>query len=931
MHSSILLDLFCLFVLSCQLFFHIELATAADFAAVSSSNSRSSNNNRNKSLVISTPRQRQYQHQHHADHVPDFEFSDEAKTVAFWNVYAAGSHFEDIIKEQLLVIESSGLMDRLDTLYYSTIGVNGSSYRIPGAKLKHLHYFGSREDESRTLSLLARYCRKNLKSKVLYFHNKGSFNYHIANTNFRKALDCWVLNPHCLEALDTHDVCGWRISPMPHLHFSGNYWWATCAHIDKLIPPLAPLRNQTFLQVTAAINPGRQHSEDFAFHDYPNLGFGRFFAETWVGTLPTFKAADCMGAAISSTYIGGYLLPITPDICPNWREEEFLPMLSAFTMPGGSSGSSSVGAPILIYANNDSSSSGGGGAARPIPGQAVGVPVPRLSYGQPCGASEMLNQPQAFRNQHTAQRVRFFRKYVPQLVRRSLLWYGQLPQLQLNWLREYYSKDMIALSQIEQAVLEATLAHQQQLKLLVQLKKHSERQLLDGNDNPTEHSWLTPDSRIINSNAMDARRGLQQDTALPAANPAHLRQPHHPQHRQHNSKHPHPDPHRPKLASQSTANNFDPLENAPDFEFSNESRVVGFWNVFAQGAHYQDINKEQLFVMESSGLLERLDTLYYATIGAEGATYRIPGPKMKHLHYFGPRADEIHTLSLLARYCRKNPNSKVLYFHNKGSLNFHSTNTNFRKALDCFVLNPKCLDTLDSHDVCGWRVAAVPHIHLSGNYWWATCTHVNKLIPPLAPLKNETFLQTTAAINPRRRGANDFSFHDYPNLGLGRFFAETWVGTLPDYKAADCVSHEHNKNYVGGYRLPWGMVNKYCPSWTEEFAGLVRNYTVSDMTGTAASKAPRLQYGLPCGPSSILNEPGLFRDSILEQVRSYEKYIPSLVQRSLAWYGQKPVLQLRWLRAILLGSLEGGAGDGAKVGASPLDDAVKAELQMFER
>ena len=363
-------------------------------------------------------------------------------------------------------------------------------------------------------------------------------------------------------------------------------------------------------------------------------------------------------------------------------------------------------------------------------------------------------------------------------------------------------------------------------------------------------------------------------------------------------------------------------DHTPDFEFSNESRVVGFWNVFAQGAHYQDINKEQLFVMESSGLLERLDTLYYATIGAEGATYRIPGPKMKHLHYFGPRADEIHTLSLLARYCRKNPNSKVLYFHNKGSLNFHSTNTNFRKALDCFVLNPKCLDTLDSHDVCGWRVAPVPHPHLSGNYWWATCAHVNKLIPPLAPLRNQTFLQATAAINPHRKSPSDFAFHDYPNLGFGRFFAETWVGTLPDYKAADCVSHEHDNSYVGGYTLPWMMVNKYCPSWTEEFAGLVRNYTVSDMTGTAASKAPRLQYGLPCGPSSILNEPQQFRQGVMKEVRNFEKYIPSLVQRSLAWYGQKPVLQLRWLRAILFDNTEEEQISPLEMDAEGGEDAI---------
>jgi hypothetical protein len=36
---------------------------------------------------------------------------------------------------------------------------------------------------------------------------------------------------------DKFDTCGWRISPVPHIHYSGNMWWATCSHIRSLISP----------------------------------------------------------------------------------------------------------------------------------------------------------------------------------------------------------------------------------------------------------------------------------------------------------------------------------------------------------------------------------------------------------------------------------------------------------------------------------------------------------------------------------------------------------------------------------------------------------------------------------------------------------------------------------------------------------------------
>jgi len=132
---------------------------------------------------------------------------------------------------------------------------------------------------------------------VLYFHDKGSFHQRHENEEFRKMLNCYVLNTHCLEALNNnHDLCGWRISPVPNPHYSGNFWWARCSYINTLISPMAPLTNQTF------IDKAKEFNDCVAIKD-------RYFAEFWVTTGPTYRPADCMNASIDTSYLCGYSVP----------------------------------------------------------------------------------------------------------------------------------------------------------------------------------------------------------------------------------------------------------------------------------------------------------------------------------------------------------------------------------------------------------------------------------------------------------------------------------------------------------------------------------------------------------------------------------------------------------------------------------------------
>jgi len=216
--------------------------------------------------------------------------------VAFYNVYAQGKDYDYIVQTQVKTVKGSGLLDVLDNVYYATMGNAGKDYDIGNdEKYVHIDHYGNDGSELQTLSLLHKFCHSNPESKVLYFSNLGSEHHSYANVKMCNGLNCYVLNPHCIEALDTHDTCGWRISPTPHPHYSGNFWWARCEYVNTLIDPMAPINNQTFTEAAKA---------------FPCSGLDKHnFAEAWIGTGPTIFPADCMNATIDSSYVWGYGIP----------------------------------------------------------------------------------------------------------------------------------------------------------------------------------------------------------------------------------------------------------------------------------------------------------------------------------------------------------------------------------------------------------------------------------------------------------------------------------------------------------------------------------------------------------------------------------------------------------------------------------------------
>jgi hypothetical protein len=155
------------------------------------------------------------------------------KVVAFYNIYAAGSHFEEIVADQLRTIHESSLYDQLDVLFYNTI--RNQTFRLPNNEKYKLMLSLENGNEVDTLEEVHKFCKVNPKSKVLYFHDKGSF--HGQKNNWRLAMDCYILNPYCISALDVHDTCGLRFTLHPFSHYSGNFWWSTCNHVNSLRAP----------------------------------------------------------------------------------------------------------------------------------------------------------------------------------------------------------------------------------------------------------------------------------------------------------------------------------------------------------------------------------------------------------------------------------------------------------------------------------------------------------------------------------------------------------------------------------------------------------------------------------------------------------------------------------------------------------------------
>jgi len=91
---------------------------------------------------------------------------------------------------------------------------------------------------------------------------------------------------------------------------------------------------------------------------------------------------------------------------------------------------------------------------------------------------------------------------------------------------------------------------------------------------------------------------------------------------------------------------------------------------------------------------------------------------------------ELKTLEVILNFSLRNPLSKILYLHTKGiSYNEFSNVEDWKNYMLYFLINKQkeCASLLNDFDTVGVNYLRKPHIHWSGNYWWATAKHISSL------------------------------------------------------------------------------------------------------------------------------------------------------------------------------------------------------------
>lgn len=177
---------------------------------------------------------------------------------------------------------------------------------------------------------------------------------------------------------------------------------------------------------------------------------------------------------------------------------------------------------------------------------------------------------------------------------------------------------------------------------------------------------------------------------------------------------------------------------------------------------------------------------------------------MKHQ----PVGHEVDTLQDLHDFCVDNPNRRVTYLHNKGSLSLSAGNVVVRRLSNRAIFSDECLSMPLSDEypcnICALKYSFTPHPHAAGNVWMADCSYVRKLVPPAEweqrrrhmyqllarPYNNEFSCLANTILAGHFDGMGNFNESSGSStaqgLGLGRYAFETWILSHPD--AIPCQS-----------------------------------------------------------------------------------------------------------------------------------------------
>ena len=185
-------------------------------------------------------------------------------------------NYLDIIKEQLDILESSGLYDKTDKLFCYI-----SLYNINDTKLNELIIKYSKiQLITEETNVYEKFAINNYKKYIqdligeeeyylYYFHTKGVTKEKDSIFQMRRQiLNYYILNNFeiSLNLLEIYDCVGCSLLKYPKLHFSGNFWWSKSEYLNTLNDEIS--QNYLAPEMYVCSNPDgkfislSQHSND---------------------------------------------------------------------------------------------------------------------------------------------------------------------------------------------------------------------------------------------------------------------------------------------------------------------------------------------------------------------------------------------------------------------------------------------------------------------------------------------------------------------------------------------------------------------------------------------------------------------------------------------------------------------------------------------
>jgi len=280
--------------------------------------------------------------------------NDKSNLSIFYNVYLHSSQMHrvlDIVAEQLDQVKESstcssiGGPDGSCVLYYNTIGRNLVFVRkyavwriqrfctVRGLRCVHMNHYDNAFEEV-TLQSLYDYCHQvedapgpdsaggdgrnaytYADAKVVYLHNKGSYNPAGVEQNgyWRRYLTHAALRDECVNpppliegngtaasSVGTCNVCGLDFWPIWSPFFPGNMWTARCSYVAKLLPPVGLERRfQQLYDKVREYQEAKKFNEGYLGLDsnmWPPIadrfGLERYSSEHWIGSHPALMPCD---------------------------------------------------------------------------------------------------------------------------------------------------------------------------------------------------------------------------------------------------------------------------------------------------------------------------------------------------------------------------------------------------------------------------------------------------------------------------------------------------------------------------------------------------------------------------------------------------------------------------------------------------------------